>query len=328
MIRPRLAHALVSLAALAMLSMQAPALAAPRLPEGPTTAGDIARERFSRGVALFQEGDHKAALVEFRRAYEALPNFRVQYNVARTCLELKDEACALGAFERYLAEGGGEIEPARHAEVERELERLRVRVGYVEVLVAPRGADVSIDDVPVGTAPLPAPLPVDAGRHRIVASTPAGLSTYRFVEIAGGERLHVELSLDTPKRPESTVARPIDMPDDRPPARSHTGLWVGLAVTSTLAVSAGALGYLAYREHGRFEHELNLPSLDIHHIERHRERGRTLSLVADLSTAAAISAGAVTLYVALRPEKAKTPASTGALKVLAGAQGVSLRYSF
>ncbi len=309
------------------------ATASPRAPAAPPSAGDAARTHFDRGVRLFQEGEHGAALVEFRRAYAAVPNYRVQYNVARTCLELKDDACALGAFERYLAEGEGQVERGRRAAVERELERLRMRVGYVEVSVSAPGADVSIDDVPVGTSPIAAALPVDAGRHRVAASLPSGPSAYRFIEIAGGEHLRVELGLPEPARaalasppaPAAPLPRPAPA---RPPAPARTGFWVGVAATSAFAAGAGALGYTAYRTHGELDAALRSPAADAGRVEHYRVQGRALSLAADVSTAVAAVAGALTLYVALSPERAKGPPAAGALWLHVGAPGASLRYAF
>ena len=39
-----------------------------------------ARAHFSRGVEFYKEGDYRTALIEFKRAYEVLPNYKVLYN--------------------------------------------------------------------------------------------------------------------------------------------------------------------------------------------------------------------------------------------------------
>lgn len=334
-LRPALAFALAPLfSASVALAAPAPAHAAPRSPERPATPSDAAREHFARGVALFQEGQHAAALVEFRRAYEAVPNFRVEYNIARTCLELKEDACALGAFEHYLSEGGSNVDAPRRAEIERELAKLRRRVGAIELLVNVPGADVSIDEVPVGTSPLPSPVPVAAGRHRIAASLPSGPSSYRFIEVAGGEHLSVALTIAVPKAPEPVVALAPQLPPLvhvlPPRAPDHTGLWIGLAITSTLATGAGITGYFAAREHAEFEQSLRSPTASSGEADRHRAQGRTLSLITDAGAATALAVGAVTLYLALNPERSRLrpAASASTLQLQAGPQGVGLRYTF
>ena len=77
----------------------------------PAYAGDADREadadpraeaskRFRRGVKLYNDGDFVAALIEFKRAYELEPNYRVLYNLGQTSRELKDYAAALRAYEQ------------------------------------------------------------------------------------------------------------------------------------------------------------------------------------------------------------------------------------
>ena len=68
-----------------------------------------AMPHFQRGVELYDENDFQNALIEFRRAYEIAQDYHVLYNVAQTCYQLQNYACALDAFTRYLSEGGSAI---------------------------------------------------------------------------------------------------------------------------------------------------------------------------------------------------------------------------
>ena len=131
---------------------------------------DEARSRFGRGVELFKENDYRAALIEFKRAYELAPNYKVLYNLGQTSLELQDYASALKTFEQYLREGGKDVPSKRKAEVEAELGKLRTRVAKITVEVNVEGAEVSIDDIVVGRTPLTEPLTVSAGRRKISVS--------------------------------------------------------------------------------------------------------------------------------------------------------------
>ena len=74
---------------------------------------DAARSHFEHGVELYREGDFRAALIEFQRAYEASPNYKVLYNLGQTNLELQDYAGALKALRGYLEGGGGAVPAAR-----------------------------------------------------------------------------------------------------------------------------------------------------------------------------------------------------------------------
>ena len=72
-----------------------------------------AKSHFQRAVDLFHEADFRAALIEFQRAYDAAPNYKVLYNLGQTAQELQDYAGALKAFRGYLDGGGREIPAAR-----------------------------------------------------------------------------------------------------------------------------------------------------------------------------------------------------------------------
>src|ERR1700679_4128277 len=72
-----------------------------------------ARSHFTHGVELFKEADFRAALIEFQRAYDAAPNYKVLYNLGQTSLELQDYAGALKAFRGYLDGGANQIPAAR-----------------------------------------------------------------------------------------------------------------------------------------------------------------------------------------------------------------------
>lgn len=78
----------------------------------------LARAHFNRGVQLAKAGAYEAALAEFQQAYRISPHFSVLYNIGQAELALDRPAAALDALQRYLAEGGEQIDSARRAEVE------------------------------------------------------------------------------------------------------------------------------------------------------------------------------------------------------------------
>jgi tetratricopeptide (TPR) repeat protein len=121
-------------------------------------AKEEAQRRFEQGKELYEENDFRGALIEFRRAYQLAPNFKLLYTIAQVYYQLQDYAAALQTFEKYLADGGREVPAARKTEVERELERLKTRVARVELTTNVAGAEVSVDDVDIGTTPLSKPV--------------------------------------------------------------------------------------------------------------------------------------------------------------------------
>jgi tetratricopeptide (TPR) repeat protein len=278
------------------------------------------RARFRRGVDFFKEGDYRAALIEFRRAYELAPNYKLLYNLGQTSLELQDYASALRSFERYLAEGGREIAAARRAQVEGEIERLKRRVARVEVTTNVSDAEIFVDDVSVGRTPLPGPLAVSAGRRKISALK-GGLTAVRMIDVAGGDSTSVSLEILEPATPSPAAPSPTaptrTSPSEatRPPAAatattvsavsapapssSNTAFWIGITATGALAAGSAAAGILTLQAKKDFDNTLARYPVDPQEISDARSKTRSLALVADVLGGAAIVAGGLTIIAAV-----------------------------
>ncbi len=111
-----------------------------------------------------------------QRAYDMSGNAALLFDLGQIQYQLQDYPGALSAFTKYLASNKGEIPPARVDEVQKDIERLKGRIGSLRITSNKRGAQILVDDVVVGTAPLSEPVLVGAGRHKILA-TADGQST-------------------------------------------------------------------------------------------------------------------------------------------------------
>src|ERR1044071_10306536 len=118
----------------------------------PNAAASEAGKHFQRGVTLYNEADFRAALVEFRRAYETAPNAAVLYNIGQTYYQLQNYAAALVALGRYLTEAGPTAPHRR--EVEATIDTLQTRVGKVAISTSAPGADVTGDDSLIAKEPV------------------------------------------------------------------------------------------------------------------------------------------------------------------------------
>jgi hypothetical protein len=154
-----------------------------------------AATHFERGVKLYEEQDWRGALIEFERAYGIAPRYAVLFNIAQARYQLLDYAGTLDAFQRYLVEGGDALTPARSAQVQASITELRGRVARLTVTTNVAGAEITIDDAPVGVTPLAGPLVVSAGRRKVVALKPGRVNAVRFVDIAGGDTADIILEL-------------------------------------------------------------------------------------------------------------------------------------
>jgi len=156
---------------------------------------DDAKSRYLKGVELFEEGDYQAALIEFKRSYECVPNFNVLYNIGQVYFQLQDYANGLKTLQQYLDDGGKRIPQSRRSEVERDVEKLRARVATVTIKVSQPGADILVDDVKVGQSPMSGPIVVSAGKRKFDATKEGFRSTPRTEEIAGQETREIVIDL-------------------------------------------------------------------------------------------------------------------------------------
>jgi hypothetical protein len=208
---------------------------------------DQAKAHLQSGAALYDDSNLRGALAEFQRAYELAPSYKILFNIAQVELELHDYAGALTAFTRYVTEGGRDIAPARLAQVDAELERLRARVGFL-VIQAAAGAQVLVDDAVVGYAPLPEPVAVAAGRHRVTVGAPDREPITRVFKVAGRQDVIAAFAVDPPvsavklRLPAATAAPP---PPPTPPA-SKTPVYLAWSLTGGLAIGAGVFALIAH----------------------------------------------------------------------------------
>ncbi len=321
------------LAGLVSASIVITPLTAGALPAPPTgakaDAPDEGRDHFNRGVALSREGDYRAALVEFRRAYEISHKYRVLYNIGQTEFEVQNYAGARTAFQKYLSEGGAEIEAGRRAEVEADIKKLSGRVALIEIKTNTDGADILLDDAVIGQAPLKEPLQVSAGRRKITVQKGALPPVTRFIELAGGDTSSVTINLAAAEPPAPVVAPLAPAPAPAPPpAPSRTALWISLAGTGALATGAVVTGILALGAHSDAEKKLGTRGVTAADVEAAHAKTARLGLVTDVLGGAAIVMGGVSIVLAATSGKSRADEAKPAAALLLSPRGALLTGRF
>jgi hypothetical protein len=334
----------IALGALLVLAQASFARASFGAGNDPPARTDTAGAHFKHGVALYKDGDYEGALVEFRRAQELTPNYRVLYDIGQSLYQLQRYADALKAFEDYLAQGGTQLAPVRRASVEADLKALRARVGHLEVVVNVEGAEVRVDDQVVGTSPLAAPLLVSIGHRKITVAKADRVSVEKFVDIAVGDRAKIVFDLPAPMAivptpPASSVPAPTKeaalpaVPSSQapPPAPEPGGgslVWLPWATTGLLAVGTGVTGAIALGYKTALSNDLATFPGNPNTINADRTNGKTLSIASDiLLGATAISLG-VALYVTLRPHPTRSGEVISGATVRLGLDGVRIQGDF
>ena len=292
-----------------------------------------ARGCFQRGLELFDERDLDGAMVEFRRAYELAKSYRILFNLAQVAAERHDYAAALQYFARYVKDGAGQIPPERLRSVEEDVTKFRQRVGQLEVSVAAKDAEVLVDDVSAGWAPLSGPLTVNVGRRRVTIRTKEGVSAPQFVDVPSGERVLVELKPPLAGRtkrfssflPTAPSQGNVDL--TAPPAtrarRSEemaTRVWLAWTVTGLCAAGAVASGLLAYRWEQDLRKQRNSYPVTQQTLADQQAKVRTAGWLTDGLMAGTAMFAAVSLTLTFRGSQDKSVSLSG--------RGLTLRQTF
>ncbi|MBL9025502.1 MAG: PEGA domain-containing protein [Myxococcales bacterium] len=262
---------------------------------------------FDRGVSFFRDGDYEAAMVEFKKAHELDPNWRVLYNLGQTSRELRDYAAALTSFERYLSEGGQAVEADRKAKVEGWIEELKGKVATLRLEVDVADAEVAIDDITVGKTPLKAVV-VNAGRRKVSITKPGYAPLTRFVDVAGTERKNVTIQLSPltqqggEQKPDESRPSPL-APNEQPEGASPWP-WAAFGITAAAGTVTAVLGGLSLSKKATFEEELEKVPNTATAIDAARDDARTFAIAADVMGGVTI-AGAIVTIVGFAVEGSK-----------------------
>jgi len=332
-------HTSRTLLALCLLWSSA-ALAQPAPQPEASPEGEVSEQRrveasthFRRGVELFHEGAYRPALVEFQRAYDIAPDYRLLYNIGQTKLQTQDYVGAAQSYEAYLVAGGGEISPERRAQVEGALDSLRGRVGRVGFTVDREGADIFIDDVQVGTSPMHATVLANIGRHRVLARAADGAYASSIVEVAGGDVTEVKLTLAKPIASNKAAAgeRPrVGAPQPRPWPLNRKIAVASWSLGGAALLGGAVVGALAKAEDKELDKLLTQPRINEDSTKSQRDSVRTLALSSDILLgvgAAAVITGTVLWLVdsgdRKPPERPRTTRRNVQLQVSATSLGVA-----
>ncbi len=270
-----------------------------------------ARAHFGRGVQYYEDGDYRAALMEFERSYTIQPAYQLLYNLGQVSAELRDYAAAERYFREYLAKGGQDIAADRRADVSAELARLKSRVGSIRVTANLPDVQIHVDDQLVKN-PSGGPIRVSAGRREIVAEKAGYTPVRRVVEVLGGEELTVKFDMGSPPGSASN-----DSPNVVP--------WVLGVSSAVLLVAAGATGYWAYRDSSDYSSALNSVTTQ-DRLDQLSARAETKALVADVLLGTALAGGVLTvIFIVSGDSSERATAKLKATPVIGGS-GLQLQF--
>jgi hypothetical protein len=275
-----------------------------------------ARTRYERGLKLFDDNAYDAARSEFERAYELAPSYRILYNIGLVRARQLDFVGAIQKFEQYLRDGKNEVSEERRKQVLEEMEKLRGRVGTLNIVTNVGEVDVLIDDKPAGKSTMP--IQVNSGERRVTANKPGFMTVTKVIDVAGSDRTNVHMTMvEVPTR---TII--IGESSRRVP-------WVGWAATGVLAAGAGVFGYLAANKSSSLDDAKDVPNQSHTRLEDEWTQMRTYSVTSDVLAIGAVVAGGVSLYYTIKwAGEGKGANDPPAAKLGVGPTGAQLQVSF
>ncbi|HXU06929.1 MAG TPA: PEGA domain-containing protein [Polyangia bacterium] len=320
------AFAPLALALTVLTAGARPVQAQPPSAEAEAAKTSEAQAHFHRGIEFYKQGDFAAAQVEFTRAYEMVPNYKILYNLGQVSYQRRDHAAALRYFRKYLSDGVDAIPAERHHEVMRDIADLEQRVGRLQIDTPEDGAEVFIDDVLVGTTPLRALITVNGGARKIDLVARGGEHQSRQVDVGSGEVVRLpfpRLALRAPPAtlpaspptsqrtsgalataPTAVLAAVAAVPSVvAAPARKSSFPWKSWSLTGLLAGGAAATGIVALTSKHDLDQQLGMFPADNSEIDYDRRRTRGFALATDgLLIGTAIMA-TISLYLTFRDPK-------------------------
>lgn len=291
-----------------VLLVAAPALAqdAPNVVE--------ARQRVTRGEALFERGDFDAALAEFEAAYEVIgehpSRFLVLYNIGQ-CHERRFRYdVALTYYQRYLDEGGRAVEG--HEAVEAAVLALADLLSRVTIHTSAPNAEAFVDGRSVGEVPGEVLIP--AGFHAVSVRAAGYVPAERSLEIPAAG--HMDITLE-----------PTRLSDEYRGVSPAFAIAFGGAAIAALGVGIG-LGVAALEQRAAIDAQLADPVDRWSVTESSFDGIRTLALAADILYAGAAVFGLTAVVLGVMGDWSFGAPHRDALSVSIGPGAIGLRGAF
>lgn len=165
-----------------------------------------AAARFEEGLELAGQDRWERALRAFEASLAAWPTPVAAFNRCLCLRHLERVPEALGCYERFLRDHGGQISDEDRAEANDELRRLGALVAAVTVEVErPETAVVLLDGAEVGAAPLAGRLFLEPGRHSLEARAEGHVPWRRELDLRAGDEITLVLTLEPRRRGLGTI---------------------------------------------------------------------------------------------------------------------------
>jgi hypothetical protein len=187
--------------------------------------------------SAFERGDFGRAADEFAEAYRLDPEAKVLWNLAIAEYKAGRAFLAIKHLREY--EVRSDANPKNRDRARPLLEELAAKIGHV-IVSAPADAQVILDGMPVGKAPLTSPIEVDPDVAHSVVVTLGGGEARQEIAPPGPREVRVQLNV-----PERVPLLETRSPEPESPRVHDRTTTAPLRIWMTVGLSAGAIALAA-----------------------------------------------------------------------------------
>lgn len=324
----------------------ATAIAGAAFAQASSTDAALATELFNAGRDLMKDGNFVAACPKLAESARLDAKVGTLARLAECDEKLGHLASARGNWQKALNLARTQKD-SRQAHVQEELARVDATVPKVNLTyvgTTPPGLVVKIDDVALGEGSFGVPLPVDPGKHVVLASAPGKNPWSSTIELKGDGSVRavavpalVDEASGAPvsRAPDATpTPAPSPAQPDKPASSGRSTLGtVGLVAAGVGVVGLGVGGYFGLHAKSKYDdsnkngcdektNDCSGAGTGLRNDARDAGNLSTVFVVAG----GVLAAGGLTLWL-LSPGESKTSVQAGAL-VLPSGGSVSLSGSF
>jgi hypothetical protein len=272
-----------------------------------------AKKAFAAGVNLLQDPDgakYEDALLQFRRAYDLIGTWKVLGNVGICAMKLERDGEAIEAFNKYLKEGGAQIDAEERAQVERDIATLKASVVTIHLTFPAAGGKLvdervnnrgvkTINEYDIGAPAFD--LGIHPGRHALVARLASGESRWES-DLAPGSKAEHSFAVAAAKTPAAaappSAAIETNVSSGAPTTTSRPiplTVWVSGGATVAMLAGATVTGLMAASKRSSFN-EINGQPGKAEEAQSLHDSAVTLATVNTVLTGAAIAGAGLTAY--------------------------------
>jgi PEGA domain len=297
----------------------------------------LSPEQEAEATRLYEEGRKAATAAQwakardaFQRALRIKPHWQTAAALGFVDLRAGQHRDAAEHLTAGLREGSASLEEVERKELQAALAKARAKVGALTITVDPPGAEVIVNGLPVGKAPLPDAVFVDPGPVFVEARL-AGYAAVREPRTAvAGKEETVRLLLRKTAEivgPVQGPERALPVPGNQAPTSNERRV-AGFAVGAVglAGLGAGAItGVLSLVKHQEADHKCPTHIQCGSEVNDIAATGRTMWMVSTAAFGVGVLGAGLGVYLVLSSPRQRTTVGTA---VLSGGGALTLGTTF